>query len=228
MRGILTYLHFEVYMSPITRKKRATKILSQLSSLYPNVKTALENWENDIQFLLAVSFSAQTTDVQVNKVTKILFKKYKTATDFAQADPLEFENEINSLGFFRGKARRAIECAKMIVRDYKGKVPTTLSDLIMLPGVGRKTANVFLNVFVGDHQGIAVDTHVRRLSTRLRLTRHQDPEKIEQDLIKLFAKKDWDKVTLLLIAHGRAICKARTPQCGDCILNKVCPSAFNV
>jgi endonuclease-3 len=208
--------------------KHAQEIITSLSKLYPRVKTALENWTNEFQFLASIMMSAQTTDKQVNKVTAKIFQKYITIENFAEVNLEKFQNEISSIGFFRNKARNIINCAKILKNEYNSKIPRKIEELVKLPGVGRKTANVFLNVTGTDFQGIAVDTHVKRLSNRLGLTKENDPVKIENDLMKVVKKKYWEKITLLLIEHGRNICKSRKPHCEDCVLNTICPSAFKV
>ena len=203
-------------------KKQANNILKKLKKEYGTATTALKH-RNPMQLLVSTILSAQCTDKRVNMVTKELFKKYKTPKDFANAKPEVFEQEIRSTGFYRNKTKNIIGAAKMIVKDFKGKVPDTMEDLIKLPGVARKTANIVLSVAYNKHEGIAVDTHVTRLSYRLGLTKHKNPVKIEQDLMKLVPRKDWDQISLLLIDHGRAVCKAPTPHCSKCFLEKDCP-----
>jgi endonuclease-3 len=175
---------------------------------------------------VAVILSAQCADKRVNEVTKELFKKYKKVADYAGADILEFEKNIRSTGFFRNKARNIIESAKIIVGKFNSKVPNTMEELITLPGVARKTANVVLSEAFGKNEGLAVDTHVKRLSQRLGLSENSNPDKIEKDLMEITSRQDYGKLSNLLIAHGRIICSARNPKCGICILNKDCPSAF--
>lgn len=204
-----------------------TEILKRLSKAYRGLECTLEH-KNAMQLLVATILSAQCTDVRVNLVTKELFKKYKTPADFAKANPKTFEQEIRSTGFYHNKARNIIAAAKMIVADFGGKVPDTMDQITKLPGVARKTANVVLAVAFGKHFGIAVDTHVRRLSFRLGLTKHTDPEKIEQDLMQIVPKQNWWNVSNLLIWHGRKVCFARKPDCQGCQLNDICPSAFKV
>ncbi len=173
--------------------------------------------------LVATILSAQCTDARVNLVTPPLFKKYRSAKDFAEVDIRELEKDIKSTGFYRNKARSIQGAARGILEKFQGKVPDTLDELIQLPGVGRKTANVVLGVIFGKAEGVVVDTHVTRLSYRLGLTRHKDAKKIEQDLIKIVPKKDWIDFSHLLILHGRAICKARRPLCEQCALNLLWP-----
>jgi len=201
------------------------KIIQVLKKEYPDAKIALR-FKNVWQLLVATILSAQCTDARVNQVTPILFKKYKSVSDFAKADIKEFEKDIHSTGFYRNKAKGIIGSAKKILSDFKGAVPGTMDELTSLPGIGRKTANVILSSGFGKVEGIVVDTHVKRLSRLLGLTVNSDPGKIEQDLMKLIPREDWDAVSHLLILHGRSVCKARRPLCGDCRINKLCPSAF--
>ena len=202
-------------------RKRAKRIVSLLKKQYPDAKCAL-NYENPLQLLVATVLSAQCTDVRVNMVTPALFARYPNAESFANADRGELETAIKSTGFFRNKARSIQESTKRIVSDYGGEVPNTLDDLVHLPGVGRKTANVILGNAFGV-PGITVDTHVRRVSHRLGLTKHAIPEKIEQDLMELIPKKEWTAFSHRMIFHGRQVCHARKPKCEICILNTVCP-----
>ncbi len=201
---------------------REHEILKLLKKHYPDAKTAL-NYNKPHEILVATILSAQCTDKRVNKVTKELFKKYKTVKDYAKADVKKFEQDIRSTGFYRNKARNIIAAANKIVKDYNGKVPDKMEELIKLPGVARKTANIVMWNAYGKIGGIAVDTHVTRLSYRLGLTKNTNPEKIEQDLMKLFSEKEWPHVTNLMISHGRAVCKAPSPYCSKCFLNKICP-----
>ena len=209
------------------REKRISEILYLLKKDYGGQSTALLH-ENPLQLLVSTILSAQCTDARVNIVAPKLFRKYKTARDYADADVKKFEQEIRSTGFYRNKAKNIIAAAKKIVFDFEGVVPKTMEALVTLPGVGRKTANVILSEGFGIVEGIAVDTHVRRVSFRLGLTDKTDPEKIEQDLMAIYPKKEWRNVSNLLIAHGRKICEAKRPFCSACPLNKICPSAFKV
>ena len=204
-------------------ENKAGKILTILKKRYPGFTTALLH-QNPLQLLVATILSAQCTDARVNIVTKELFKKRKTAQDFADANLKAFEREIHSTGFYHNKAKNIIAAAKMIIDRFNGKVPDSMEKLIQLPGVARKTANIVLSHGYNKIEGIAVDTHVRRLSYRLGLTKNQDPEKIEMDLMKITEKKDWARLSDLLIAHGRAICRAAKPKCLECVLGKICPS----
>jgi endonuclease III len=202
---------------------KITSIVSLLKKQYPQAKTALVS-RNPLELLVATILSAQCTDVRVNVVTKSLFTKYKTVDEYAAADLKQFEQEIHSTGFYHNKAKNIIAAAQKIKKDYKGKVPPTMEELIELPGVARKTANIVLFNAFGKIEGIAVDTHVRRLSQRLGLTANDDPEKIEQDLMKLLERSLWGDISNLLIEHGRNICVAKKPLCPECVLKSLCPS----
>lgn len=205
------------------KKERIKKILNLLKKEYPKAKIALE-FKNPLEILVATILSAQCTDARVNMVTKNLFKKYKTVKDYANADLKEFEQEIRSTGFYRNKAKNIINSAKIILKDFGGKVPDTMQDLLKLPGVARKTANIVLYNGFGKVEGIPVDTHVKRLANRLGLTENSEPEKIEEDLMKILDKSEWGNFSYYLIEHGRKVCDARSPKCSICILNKLCPS----
>ena len=208
-------------------KAPAEETIARLKSEYPGAKTALD-WKNPLELLVATILSAQTTDVRVNAVTPTLFAKYPTAADYAAADPTELEEDIRPTGFFRNKAKSLRGMARALVDDHGGEVPRTMEDLVALPGVGRKTANVVLGNAFSTDEGVVVDTHVRRLSNRLGFTTHNDPEKIERDLMQTVPKRDWTVFSHLLILHGRSVCKARKPACSDCVVNDLCPSAFKV
>jgi endonuclease-3 len=212
----------EIYLEP---KQRATKIIELLEKQYPNAKTAL-NYSNPLEILVATMLSAQTTDERVNIVTQNLFKKYRTPQDYANADIKELEQDIRSTGFYHNKARNLKKCCRLLVEKYHSQVPKTMEELLELSGVARKTANIVLYNAYGIISGIAVDTHVRRVSQRLGLTEHDDPAKIEQDLMQITPKDKWMKLTDLLIFHGRQVCIARKPKCEICVLNKICPCAF--
>jgi endonuclease-3 len=212
----------EIYLEP---KQRATKIIELLEKQYPNAKTAL-NYSNPLEILVATMLSAQTTDERVNIVTQNLFKKYRTPQDYANADIKELEQDIRSTGFYHNKARNLKKCCLLLVEKYHSQVPKTMEELLELAGVARKTANIVLYNAYGIISGIAVDTHVRRVSQRLGLTEHDDPAKIEQDLMQITPKDKWMKLTDLLIFHGRQVCIARKPKCEICVLNKICPCAF--
>ena len=208
--------------------KRAAEVLQILKKEYSDRPTTALAYHNTVQLLVAVILSAQCTDARVNMVVKPLFKKYKTAWDFANAGRKTLEKEIHSTGFYRNKAKNIINACKIIEQQHKGLVPKTMPELLHLPGVARKTANIVLGEGHGIIEGIAVDTHVRRLSNRLGFTKHSSPEKIEQDLMLLFPKKDWGEVSTRLIWHGRAVCSARKPKCISCPVSSLCPSAFKV
>jgi endonuclease-3 len=204
---------------------KANEILALLKKEYPEIKIAL-HYSNPLELLVATILSAQCTDKQVNVVTKKLFVKYRTPQDFIGISQEELEKDIFSTGFYRNKAKNIIGACKIIASDYNSNVPDTMEELLKLPGVARKTANIVLSGAFGKVEGMAVDTHVKRLSGRLGLTDHTDPKKIETDLLKIIPKKDWDLFSLLLINHGRKVCAARKPLCKECILDKLCPSAF--
>ena len=217
-------------MAPETNQQqtdRARKILEVLRKTYPDVQCAL-NFRNPLELLIATILSAQCTDERVNRVTPALFEKYKSAADYARASMDTLANEIRSLGFFRNKAKSVIACCKAIVENHGGEVPRTMAELTSLPGVGRKTANVVLGNAFGVQEGIAVDTHVHRVARRLGLTKHDDPDKIEADLMRLVPRKDWAMASHWLIWHGRLRCMARKPDCAGCELAKLCPSANKV
>lgn len=212
----------EIYLEP---KLRVTKVIELLEEQFPDAKTAL-NYSNPLEILIATMLSAQTTDERVNIVTKNLFKKYRTPEDYANIDIKELEQDIRSTGFYHNKAKNLQNTAKLLVKKFNSQVPRTMEELIELPGVARKTANIVLYNAYGVIAGIAVDTHVRRVSGRLGLTESEDPSRIEQDLMKITPKDKWMELTDLLIYHGRQVCIARKPKCEICGLNKYCPCAF--
>jgi endonuclease-3 len=201
-----------------------SEVITRLKAEYPGATTELD-WENPLELLVATMLSAQTTDVQVNRVTKELFDRYRTAEDYAGADPGQLQEDIRPTGFYRNKASALQGMARALHERHSGEVPRTMSELVALPGVGRKTANVVLGNAFGVDEGIVVDTHVRRVSTRLGLTEESDPEKIEQDLLRMVPEEDRTIFSHLLIFHGRRVCKARKPECPGCVLNDVCPSS---
>jgi len=211
--------------SSLDDKARVLKIIKLLEKEHSDAKIAL-NYTNPLELLIATMLSAQCTDERVNMVTKMLFKKYKTARDYADADLKELEQDIRPTGFYRNKARNIKNACKILVEKYDSQVPKTMAEILELPGVARKTANIVLSNAYGVVEGIAVDTHVRRLSQRLGLTENENPEKIEEDLMKLVPRTSWMRFTDLLIFHGRRICIAKKPKCGLCMLNKICPCAF--
>jgi endonuclease III len=202
----------------------ASEVTARLKAEYPDARTELD-WSNPLELLVATILSAQTTDVQVNRVTEDLFAKYRSAEDYADAAPEALAEDIRPTGFYRNKTRSLQGMARALVEEHGGEVPSTMIELVALPGVGRKTANVVLGNAFGANEGIVVDTHVRRVSGRLGLTRNQDPVKIEQDLMGSVPEEDWTIFSHLLILHGRRTCKARKPDCPNCILNDICPSA---
>jgi len=202
-------------------RRRVAKIRQVLAKLYPDAHCALTH-ENALQLLVATILSAQCTDARVNMVTPALFQRYPTAEAFADADISELERLIQSTGFFRNKAKNIKACCRQIVEQHGGEVPGRLEDLVLLPGIGRKTANVVLGDAFGV-PGITVDTHVGRLSRRLGLTKHDDPEKVEQDLMRLLPREEWTILSHRLIFHGRQICFARNPACDQCGLATLCP-----
>jgi endonuclease-3 len=209
----------------VKSESKVKKIIELLEKEYPDAKTAL-NYSNPLELLVATILSAQCTDKRVNAVTKTLFKKYKTAEDYANADLSELEEDVRPTGFYRNKAKNIKKSGQILVEKFNSQVPKTMNEMVELPGVARKTANIVLSNAYGVVEGIAVDTHVRRLSQRLGLTENKNPDKIERDLMKIVPKAQWEKITDLLIFHGRNICVARKPKCGLCVLNKICPSAF--
>lgn len=205
-------------------KSKVMEIIDLLEKVHPDAKLALK-WSNPLELLVATVLSAQCTDERVNKVTEHLFKKYRTAEDYANANLEEFERDIKSISFYRAKAKNIKRACQILVEKYNSEVPKTMEDLMSLPGVARKTANVVLSNAYGIMEGIIVDTHVSRVSKRLGLTSESDPEKIERDLMEIVPREKWLRFADLLIFHGRRICKAKDPECRQCILNKLCPSA---
>jgi endonuclease-3 len=204
-------------------KQRALEILTRLKILYPDATCSL-HYETPVQLLVATILSAQCTDVRVNQVTPILFGRFPDARSLAQADRLEIETLIHSTGFYRNKAKNLQGACQMILDDFGGEVPQDMTNLLKLPGVARKTANVVLANAFGINCGVTVDTHVKRLSFRLGLTTHTDPVRVERDLMKLIPQADWENWSIRLIYHGRAVCPARTPACDRCDLADLCPS----
>ena len=206
-------------------KTRALKTIRLLEKEHSDAEIALA-FKNPLELLISTILSAQCTDKRVNIVTKTLFKKYKTLEDYAKADIKELEQDIRSTGFYHNKARHIKKCCQMLIEKFGSQVPRTMEELLELPGVARKTANIVLSNVFGIVEGIAVDTHVRRLSERLGLTQNKNQDKIEQDLMKVVSKEMWMRFSDLLVFHGRRICMAKKPKCGECVLNKICPSAF--
>ncbi len=205
------------------KRARIRPIIECLAAAHPDATIALKS-RSDLELLVAVMLSAQTTDVNVNRVTERLFEKYRRPEDYLAVPPEELERDIFATGFFRQKAKSLRGTMKMLLEEFDGQVPRRLEELVHLPGVARKTANV-VAAELGEAQGIVVDTHVRRLSQRLGLTRHEDPVKIERDLIRLVPREDWGRFPHLLIWHGRRVCIARLPRCEDCVVNDLCPSS---
>ena len=212
-------------MAVSEEKRRVLKIIRLLKKEYPDAKCSL-NHSNPLELLLATILSAQCTDERVNIVTADLFRKYRRAEDYANAPRLELESDIRSTGFFRNKAKSLQGACKLIIEQYAGRVPNTLEELLSLPGVARKTANVVLGNAFGIASGVVVDTHVGRLSQRLGITENKQPEKIERDLMEVVPRRDWIDFSHLLIYHGRRVCKARAPQCGECVVERLCPSSL--
>jgi endonuclease-3 len=204
-------------------KEKTVEIIRLLKKEYTEPKTAL-TFKTPFELLVATILSAQTTDALVNKVTENIFKKYNTIKDYADASLEAFQKNISSINFYKTKAKNILGSAKMIVESFNAKVPKTMDELTSLPGVARKTANIILSNAFGINEGIAVDTHVKRLSYRLGLTKNEDPVKIEQDLMTMTPKEEWANLSHLLILHGRKICQAKKPKHSECILFDICPS----
>ncbi len=211
----------------LSKKQRALEILVRLKHLYPDATCSL-NYSTPVQLLVATILSAQCTDERVNKVTPALFARFPDAASLAIADLVELENLVRSTGFYRNKARNIQAACRMIVAEFDSVVPNQMTQLLQLPGVARKTANVVLAHAYGINDGVTVDTHVKRLSQRLGLTEHPDPIRIEKDLMELLPQPDWENWSIRLIYHGRAICKARSPACEACQLADLCPTANKI
>jgi endonuclease-3 len=207
----------------MTSAERAKALCAALPRIYPGAHCELD-FTHPLELLIATILSAQCTDVQVNKVTPGLFRKYRTARDYAEADPAGLEHDLRAIGLYRNKAKNIRACCRLLVDEHEGKVPGAMDALVRLPGVGRKTANVVLGNAFGQNVGVVVDTHVARLSARLGLTRQTDPKKIERVLMKLVPQKDWTLFSHWLIFHGRRRCKALNPDCPNCELKDLCPS----
>ncbi len=203
-------------------RQKAVRVVKELKKLFPEARCALGH-STPLELLVATVLSAQCTDARVNLVTRDLFKKYRSAADYAAAPREELENDIRSTGFFRSKAKSIQGLCEEIVRSHGGEVPRTMEELVRLPGVGRKTANVVLGEAFGITSGIVVDTHVHRISRRLGLTREEDPVKIERDLMEIFPRTEWLDLGMRMILHGRGLCPARSPRCGECPLLDECP-----
>lgn len=212
--------------SDAENRRRVLKIIGLLEEEFPDAKIAL-NYTNPSELLVATILSAQCTDERVNIVTKSLFRKYRKAEDYAKADLPELEQDIKSTGFYRNKAKNIKKAAEILVKTFDSEVPRTMEEILELPGVARKTANIVLQNAFGVVEGIAVDTHVRRVSARLGLTENEDQDKIEEDLMRTVPREKWIRITDLLIFLGRRVCTARKSKCETCVLNKICPSAFS-
>lgn len=208
-----------------SRKQKAHVVLNELSRCYPRVECGLV-YHNPLELLIATILSAQCTDVRVNKVTPELFAAFQNASDFADASPTKLEEAIRSTGFFRNKARNIRACCQQLVELYDGQVPGSLAELVELPGIGRKTANVVLGEAF-HVPGLVVDTHVKRLANKIGLTREKTPEKIEQDLMRIVPEQNWTLFSHLLVTHGRQVCFARRPQCRECVLRPICSYGKN-
>ena len=206
------------------RRARVRKIIARLEKAYRDATCALQH-KSALELLVATILSAQSTDARVNLVTPALFAKYRAAQDYAGTDPRVLEQEIHSTGFFRNKTKSIIGMAQALVERHGGAVPDTMEQLVQLPGVGRKTANVVLGTWFGKNDGIVVDTHVQRLTTLLGLTKQKDPVKIERDLMALVPRDKWTWFSHTLILHGRRVCIARRPKCEECVINRLCPSS---
>jgi len=219
---VRSYIH-EARRRVGPKRERIRPIIERLATAHPDAVIALR-FRDDVELLVSVMLSAQTTDVTVNRVTERLFRKYRRPEDYLAVPEAELEADLRPTGTFRQKARNLRGAMRVLIEEFDGQVPTRLEDLVRLPGVGRKTANV-VAAERGVTQGIVVDTHVRRLSQRLGLTRHDDPVKIERDLQRLVPREDWARFPHLLIWHGRRVCIAQRPRCQDCVINDLCPSS---
>jgi len=204
-------------------KEKIIEIIRRLKKAYPDPKTALD-FNSPFDLLVATVLSAQTTDVLVNKVTAVLFRKYRSVRDYADVPLEKFQKDISSINFYRTKAKNIQASAQIIVEEFRGKVPQTMEELVTLPGIARKTANIILSNAYGIIAGIAVDTHVKRLAYRLGLTKNGDPVKIETDLLEITPREDWAHLSHLLIFHGRKVCQAKNPKHEECVLSDICPS----
>jgi endonuclease III len=210
-------------LSATEEQKRIDRIIAALRSAYPDAKTTLD-FTTPFQLLVATILAAQCTDERVNMVTPVLFARYPSPQAFAESDPLELEQALRQINFYRNKAKNIRDMSRLLVERYHGEVPRTMAELISLPGVARKTANVVLSNAFGDIEGYIVDTHNIRLARRLGLTKSEDPAKIEQDLMAIVPRKDWLDLSHLFIYHGRAVCQARKPLCEECIIASDCPT----
>jgi endonuclease-3 len=211
----------------VKKQERAGEILRILKTLYPDAKIAL-NYGNEWELLVATELSAQCTDKKVNEVTASLFKKYRSIEDYARVKPDEFAQDIRPTGFYRNKTKNIIAAAQMVLAEYAGRLPKTMKEMVRIPGVARKTANIILGNAFGVVEGFAVDTHVFRLAHRLGLSAGKSPELVERDLMETWPKEEWFGATYLIIEHGRNICGAKKARCDICAINELCPSAFKV
>lgn len=211
----------------MTKQEVALEVAKLLKQEHPDPKTEL-NHTNEMELSIAVAMSAQTTDIKVNEITSKLFQKYTSWEDFANADLKELQDDIRGVNFHLGKAERIIKAARMVLDDFGGELPRTIPELVKIPGIARKSANVIMQELWGIADGVVVDTHVTRVSTLLGLTTEKNAVKIEKDLMELFPKESWRNVSGAMVLHGRYVCKARKPDCANCVLNQICPSAFNV
>ncbi|MEM6598303.1 MAG: endonuclease III [Cyanobacteria bacterium P01_C01_bin.69] len=211
----------------LPKKKRALEILRRLKLIYPEAPCSLD-YESPVQLMVATMLAAQCTDARVNMVTPALFERFPDAVAMAEADVADLEELVRSTGFYRNKAKNIQAAAHKLVTEFDGVVPGTMAELITLPGVARKTANVVLAHAFGIHEGVTVDTHVKRISGRMGLTKHTEPVKIEQDLMKLLPREDWENWSIRLVYHGRVVCMARSPNCMRCDLLDVCPGAAKI
>ncbi|MEL6470396.1 MAG: endonuclease III [Cyanobacteria bacterium J06623_4] len=211
----------------LVKKARALEYLARLKLIYPNAPCSLD-FDSPVQLMVATMLAAQCTDARVNKVTPALFERFPDAAAMAGADLLELEELVRSTGFYRNKAKNIQAAAQRIMTDFGGEVPRTMAELTSLPGVARKTANVVLAHAFDIHEGVTVDTHVKRISGRMGLTKHTEPVKIEQDLMKLLPREDWENWSIRLVYHGRVVCSARSPQCMRCDLLDICPGAAKI
>jgi endonuclease-3 len=206
------------------KKKRVAEIIKRLKKEYAGTPQTMLHFSTPFELLVATILSAQTTDVQVNKVTEQLFAKYRSVRAIADTSPEQFARDIGSVNFFNNKAKNVCKAAQMLIEKFEGRVPQTMEELVTLPGVARKTANIVLSTAFGINEGMAVDTHVKRLAYRLGLTKHDDPVKVEQDLVAVTPKKEWGQLSHLLVFHGRKVCQARKPDHAACVLSGICPS----
>jgi endonuclease-3 len=218
-----SYVHEARKRVPGAKRERVREIIRRLAEADPDAKIALQ-YGSELELLVSVMLSAQTTDVNVNRVTQTLFEKYRRPEDYLAVPQEELERDIYATGFFRQKAKAIRGTMQKLLEEFDGRVPRTVDELVRLPGVARKTANV-VAAELGNPQGIVVDTHVRRLAQRLGLTKEDDPVKIERDLMKIVPREDWGRFPHLLIWHGRRVCLARSPRCEECVLVDLCPSA---